>query len=153
MPHRRIVLDGDASVPSGARMFDPIPGTEAWLVTARAADDPSLSSFRARGVHVVAAAAAEGRFDLGDLLQALGRLDVRSLLVEGGGETAWTFLAAGFADRVTAFVAPSLIGGQGAPSPLAGEGYPSVSRLPALDDLEVERIGRDLRITGRVVFG
>ena len=153
LPHRRIVLDGDASVPAGARVFDSIPGTDVWLVTVRPEGDPSLSSFRDRGVHVVSAAAPEGRFDLGALLAALSRLEVRSLLVEGGGETAWTFLDARLADRVTAFVAPSLIGGRAAPSPLSGEGFPGVSDLPRLDDLEVERVGRDLRITGRVVFG
>lgn len=153
VPHRRIVLDGDSTVRPEARVFDAIPGTEAWLVTARPSSDPALSPLRARGVHVIEEVAREGRFDLGVLLSTLHRMEVRSLLVEGGGETAWTFLAAGFVDRVTAYVAPSLMGGRSAPSPLSGEGFPSVSRLPVLDHLEVERVGRDLRITGRVVHG
>jgi diaminohydroxyphosphoribosylaminopyrimidine deaminase/5-amino-6-(5-phosphoribosylamino)uracil reductase len=149
VPHRRIVLDGDGSVDPGARVFDPQPGTEAWVVTARPPTHPSLAAFRARGVRVTAADAPGGRFDLGALLAALHKVETRSLLVEGGGETAWTFLAAGLADRVTAYVAPSLIGGRSAPTPLSGEGFPTVSRLPALDRLEVEPVGRDLRITGR----
>ncbi len=153
VPHRRIVLDGDSTVRLEARVFDAIPGTEAWLVTARPSADPTLVPFRERGIHVIEEVAPEGRFDLGILLSTLHRMEVRSLLVEGGGETAWTFLAAGFADRVTAYMAPSLIGGRTAPSPLSGEGFPSVSRLPALDHLEVDRVGRDLRITGRVVHG
>ena len=152
VPHRRIVLDGDSSVASAARVFEPLPGTEAWLVTARPAADASLAAFRDRGVRVVAAAAG-GRFDLKSLLASLHLLEVRSLLVEGGGETAWTFLEEGLADRVTAYVAPSLIGGRSAPSPLSGSGFPSVSRLPALDGLEVERVGRDLRISGRLATG
>src|SRR5512140_83283 len=151
VPHRRIVLDGDRSVRLGARVFDAIPGTEAWLVTARSASDPALGPLREKGVHVIEEVAPEERFDLGVLLSTLHRLEIRSLLVEGGGETAWTFLAAGFADRVTAYVAPSLIGGRNAPTPLSGEGFTSVSRLPVLDHLEVVRLGRDLRITGRVV--
>ncbi len=153
VPHRRIVLDGDRTVRLEARVFDATPGTEAWLVTARSSADPALAAFRARGVHVIAAATPAGRFDLDVLLSTFHRMEVRSLLVEGGGETAWTFVAARFADRVTAYVAPSLIGGRTAPSPLSGEGYASVSGLPALDSLEVGRIGRDLRITGRVVHG
>ena len=37
--------------------------------------------------------------------------EVRSLLVEGGGETAWGFVEARLADRVTAYHAPLLLGG------------------------------------------
>jgi diaminohydroxyphosphoribosylaminopyrimidine deaminase/5-amino-6-(5-phosphoribosylamino)uracil reductase len=151
VPHRRIVLDGDAAARPEDRVFDPFPGSEAWLVTSCPSADPDLEAFRSRGVTVIAAPAPEGRFDLRSLLHALHQSDVRSLLVEGGGETAWTFLEAGLADRVTAYVAPSLIGGRGAPSPLAGAGFSSVSRLPGLDSLGVVPVGRDLRITGRVV--
>lgn len=148
VPHRRIVLDGRVSAPSTARVFD-TSAAETWLVTARAEDDVCLDPFRARGVRVLTAPAADGRVDLAALTSALFALEVRSVLVEGGGLTAWTFLEASLADRVTSYVAPKLLGGPGA-TPLAGPGFPDPNAAPYLRDVEVDCLGADLKITGRV---
>ena len=75
------------------------------------ADDPRLVPFHELGVHVFSRPDADGGVDLRALLGALHALDVRSLLVEGGGVTAASFHSADLADRVTAYVAPILVGG------------------------------------------
>ena len=149
-PHRKVVLDGDGLVDAGAGVFSPEEPGEAWLFTCREAADPSLEPFRRRGVRVETRHVGKDGFDLGTVLRRLHELEVRSVLVEGGGETAWTFLAAGLADRVTAYLAPSLIGGSTAPTPLGGEGFPDIARLPRLVGLDVVRLGEDLRVSGRV---
>ena len=87
------------------------------------------------------------------LLCALAAEGVRSLLVEGGGETAWSFVSAGLVDRVTAFLAPTLLGGRSAPGPLGGGGFSDLSRLPRLVDVETRAAGSDLVVTGRPEFG
>ncbi|HEV8268084.1 MAG TPA: RibD family protein, partial [Thermoanaerobaculia bacterium] len=148
LPHRRIVLEGSRSVPASARVFDPSPDAEAWLVTARPSDDPILDAFRARGVRVESLPAASARVDLNALLSLLFAREVRSVLVEGGAATAGSFLDARLVDRVTAFVAPRLFGGGTAA--IAGVGVALPSESIALADLEVEPVGGDLRITARV---
>ncbi len=150
-PHRRLVLDGALRVPARARVFA-AAGGEVWLVTAVPAGDPRLAPFLERGVQVFSrpAPGPGSCVDLSALLAALHALEVRSLLVEGGGVTAASFLAAGLVDRVTAYVAPLLVGGTGAHSPLAGAGPASLAEAPRLLDLEAVRIGPDLRITGRL---
>jgi len=151
VPHRRLILDGALRVPPAARVFDPGLG-EAWLVTARPPGEPRLQPFRARGVRVECLPAdGEGRVDLAALLRLLYGLEVRSLLVEGGGETAWSFLSAGLADRVTAYVAPLLLGGAEAPGPLSGAGFPEPSAGLRTGPLAVDRIGEDLRVTARLL--
>ena len=138
VPHRRIVLDGRLRVSPDARVFD---RSDSWLVTAH---PERAAEFRARGVTV------EPLTTLGALLKRLQALDVRSLLVEGGGVTAWSFLKAGLVDRVTAYVAPKLIGGAGAPSPLSGDGFDDVNAAPRLVSIEVETLGADIRLSGLV---
>ena len=69
-----------------------------------------------------------GGVDLAALLADLYAAEARSLLVEGGGVTAASFLAAGLVDRVTAYVAPKILGGVGARVPVAGEGVGSDPR-------------------------
>jgi diaminohydroxyphosphoribosylaminopyrimidine deaminase/5-amino-6-(5-phosphoribosylamino)uracil reductase len=149
-PHRRLVLDGALKVPATARVFS-AAGGEVWLATAVPADDPRLAPFHERGVQVFSRRAADGGVDLEALLGALHALDVRSLLVEGGGVTAASFLSAGLVDRVTAYVAPLLVGGAGARSPLAGEGPARLTDAHRLGVLEAVRIGTDVRLSARLL--
>jgi diaminohydroxyphosphoribosylaminopyrimidine deaminase/5-amino-6-(5-phosphoribosylamino)uracil reductase len=153
LPHRRIVLDGALRVSPSARVFEP-NGGEAWLATARPEGDPALARFRDRGVVVLSVPDARGehRVDLHALLAELYAREVRALLVEGGGITAFSFLEAGLVDRVTAYVAPLLLGGADAPSAIAGSGFLRLAGAPRLDALEVLPLGPDLKISGRVLF-
>ncbi len=150
-PHRRLVLDGALRVPATARVFS-AAGGEVWLVTAVPAGDPRLAPFLERGVQVFSKPAADG-VDLRALLGALHALEVRSLLVEGGGVTAASFLKAGLVDRVTSYVAPLLVGGSGARSPLEGEGASSLGNACRLADLDAVRIGADVRLSARILPG
>ncbi len=152
LPHLRLVLDGGGDLAPEARVFDRDAPGVAWLVTSRPETDSTLDAFREKGVAVVPLPLVRRGFDLVALLRTLHDAEVRSVLVEGGGETAWTFVQASLADRVTAYVAPSLIGGREAPTPLAGDGFPDVSRPPRLEGVEVDRLGPDLKITGRVAY-
>ncbi len=151
-PHRRLVLDGSLRVPATARVFS-AAGGEIWLVTAVPAGDPRLAPFLERGVQVFSRPGPAGGVDLGALLSALHALEVRSVLVEGGGVTAASFLKAGLVDRVTAYVAPLLVGGAGARSPLAGEGAYRLGDACRLASLEAVRIGSDLRLSARILPG
>ncbi len=151
VPHRRIVLDGALRVPPDARVFNHRDG-EVWLVTALPPDDDRLGAFRGRGVRVESLPGPEGAVDLAALLKALHSAEARSLLVEGGGRTAWTFLAAGFADRVTAYLAPLLLGGADAPGPLAGPGFLDPQSAFRTEELETRTIGPDLRVTARLAY-
>ena len=53
--------------------------------------------------------------DLRALLDELGRREILTLLVEGGGQVHGAFLAAGLADEVALLLAPKLIGAGGVP--------------------------------------
>lgn len=153
LPHRRIVLDGALRVSTESRLFDDGAPGEVWLVTARDARESALTPFRQKKVHVHSLPGSGTSVDLRALLRLLDSHEVRSLLVEGGGETAWGFLAEGLVDRVTVYVAPKLIGGRGAPSPLGGTGMRDPNSAPVLEAIETERLGVDLMITGRVRRG
>lgn len=153
VPHRRIVLDGALRVSPAARVFERRDGTEAWLVTIAgetAGDERRFAPFLAKGVRVVPLPAAGAGVDLAALLSELHRLEVRSLLVEGGGRTAWSFLAAGLVDRVTAYVAPLLLGGGEAASPLSGTGFPDPASGVRTGVLEIARLGADVRVSARL---
>ena len=93
---------------------------------------------------------APSQINLRWLLKKLGKENVTSLLVEGGGEVNASFLADGLAQRVAFFYAPKVLGGRDARKAVAGEGARSVSEILQLEDIEWRKTGPDLFMTARI---
>lgn len=91
----------------------------------------------------------KGRLDLGQLLQKLGSLGAASLLVEGGGETAWSFLSQGLVDRVIWITAPKIFGGRSAKTSVEGEGVALPRQSLNLKSWSVIPCGSDFVLEGR----
>jgi diaminohydroxyphosphoribosylaminopyrimidine deaminase/5-amino-6-(5-phosphoribosylamino)uracil reductase len=147
-PHRRIVLDGELSAPLSSRLYRRPEGV--IVATARPLSDPRARRLARRGVEVWSLPSRRrGRVSLRRLLARLGRDGVTGLLVEGGGEAHWSFLAEGLVDRVLILLAPRILGGAKAVPAVGGKGFP-LARTPRLEGIEIEVLGQDLLLTGRV---
>jgi diaminohydroxyphosphoribosylaminopyrimidine deaminase/5-amino-6-(5-phosphoribosylamino)uracil reductase len=62
-------------------------------------------------------------------------------------------LEAGVVNKVTFFVAPLLIGGQDAPSAIAGAGAEKIADAMKLGHIEIRQHGTDVEITGYLTSG
>ena len=82
------------------------------------------------------------------VLQALASRSLQSVLVEGGGRIAGSFLDAGLVNKVTFFVAPKIIGGADAPTAIAGHGVDRMAEAFVLHNIEQIQHGVDIEITG-----
>ena len=89
--------------------------------------------------------------DLSALVKALGDLDIDSVLIESGSELNFSLLKDHLIHRVIAFIAPKLIGGKTAKSPIGGEGLHQLKDAIQLEKLEVQMMGNDIMITGKIV--
>ena len=137
----RIVLDSALRTPVGARVLGP----RTILATTRAGAGEVLGATVMR-----LPADPRGRVSLGPLLDGLGHSGFLSLLVEGGGQVHASFIENGLVDKVYAYVAPILVGGRDAPSPVGGQGVEHLADALKLRDTEVEQLGRDFLISGYV---
>ncbi len=148
----RILVDSSGRVPPTACMFAAdLPGDAALATTAATAEN-HCSNLQAQGVEVWRLPADEnGRVDLAALLDEIGRRDMLTLLVEGGGELTGSLVIGGLLDEVCAFIAPLLIGGLAAPGPVGDPGADVLSQAMRLGNLVTERIGPDVLIRGDVV--
>jgi diaminohydroxyphosphoribosylaminopyrimidine deaminase/5-amino-6-(5-phosphoribosylamino)uracil reductase len=84
-------------------------------------------------------------FDLCKVLDALGRRSIQSVLVEGGGEVAGSFIEAGLVNKATFFIAPKIVGGDRG---LAWSGVERMSGALELERVTVVQHGRDIEVTG-----
>ena len=92
----------------------------------------------------------EGTFDLKELLKNLGKLNISSLLVEGGGNINAGMLAGKLVDKILFFVAPKIIGGKEALTSVEGKGMDKLIKAVKLKDIEIHRYGEDILIEGNV---
>ena len=81
-------------------------------------------------------------------MEQLGERGIDSILLEGGGALNEAALKAGIVDRVAAFIAPKLIGGANAKTPVEGEGFAKMSQAICLENVEMRSIGGDFLIQG-----
>ena len=89
-----------------------------------------------------------GRVDLKSLLKKLGEMGIDSILVEGGGEIHGSFLEENLVHKVYAYVAPKLVGGSDAKTPVGGQGFEKMASARKLKDVQTEILGEDILITG-----
>jgi len=141
----RLVLDARGRIPVERRMFSEDGRT--IVVTATMPEEKG-AELRARGVEVWRIPGAEGKVDLQGLLGRLGKENIDSLLIEGGGETAAAFLEAGLVDKLAFFIAPIIIGGRGSVPAVGGLGPERVADALRLGEVEVRPLGEDLYLTG-----
>ncbi len=110
------------------------------------AEAETVEALQSRGVEVFSQTSSA--LDLSSVLEELGRRSIQSVLVEGGPSLAGLLLDAGLVNKVTFFIAPVIIGGQDAPSAIAGAGAEKIADALQLERVSVEHRGRDLEITG-----
>ena len=90
----------------------------------------------------------KGEIDLRQLMKELGRRNIISVLIEGGGKTNATAIFQGIVDKVYFFVAPKIIGGEAALTPVEGEGIQFIKKAFKITNLEAKKIGSDILIEG-----
>lgn len=122
--------------------------------TDRAAWEERRRQLMERGVEVVempTGGDADGpRVDLGSLLEELGRRQMTHLLVEGGATLLGSVFDAGLVDECHVFVAPKIVGGSAAPAAVAGQGVELMKRAAQLNQVDIQRVGDDVYLHGRM---
>jgi diaminohydroxyphosphoribosylaminopyrimidine deaminase/5-amino-6-(5-phosphoribosylamino)uracil reductase len=144
----RVIVDSRGRTPLTARVFRE-PG-RALLVLGRAAGPEERESFAQAGAELLELPAADGRVDLEGLMTVLGKREVTSVLVEGGGALVGALFDKGLVDKVIAFVAPLIIGGLEAKTAVAGRGVDKIKDSLKLEPVTVERFGEDIMVSGYV---
>lgn len=89
------------------------------------------------------------KIDLKRLMERLGRQNIDSVLVEGGGTLNESMLKQDLVDEVNVFLAPKLFGGKEAPSPVEGSGISEVKEAKRFYLYKIQQIGEDVQITYR----
>jgi diaminohydroxyphosphoribosylaminopyrimidine deaminase/5-amino-6-(5-phosphoribosylamino)uracil reductase len=142
----RVVLDETLKMSQDSQLAATTNEAPVIVFAGNATPADRIEALRSHGVEVIGDP-ANGR-DMRAVLKELGSRDLQSVLVEGGAGVAGKLLDAGLVDKVTFFVAPTIIGGRDAPNAIGGEGAETLADALELQDVEIVQHGRDIEVTG-----
>ncbi len=147
----RVVMDSTLRVPLNYRLVETARETPLLLVAGPGASPDKAEQLRALGCQVKMSIQADPQRRLDELLETLAvERAATNVLVEGGGQLLGSLLKLGQIDQCEVFIAPKLIGGVEAPSPVGGLGFAHLRDCPATYSLKAQPSGEDTHISLRV---
>jgi len=145
----RVVLDTHLSLPPDAQMLVQKSSSPTLIFCGPHPDAAKMARIQKAGATVISVGFSdEGLLDLRQVLLELGKKQLNSVLVEGGGQVHGSLLRKRLADQAIFFVAPILLGGDGVPV-LDSLGVMKVQDAPRLRNVKTRRFGDDILIEGR----
>jgi diaminohydroxyphosphoribosylaminopyrimidine deaminase/5-amino-6-(5-phosphoribosylamino)uracil reductase len=149
----RVIVDSRGRTPAGASaVLEAQSDGKTIIATTDAAPGDVLDTFAASGCQILKCAATPlGRVSLVDLMDRLGaRGDIIAVVVESGSEISADLVSEGLVDRWVVFIAPKVVGGAQAPSPIGGRGVEHMASALKVSHLRMSRCGPDIRIDGKL---
>lgn len=146
----RVIVDSSFRSPLDAKALRIPTKTGARppvVFTTRRADKSKIKAARSSGVDVVVVGRSDEGVDLKAVSAELARRGVLSVLVEGGGTLAASFIREGLADKLMIFYGPLMIGSDGFPS-VGPLGVRSVKNAVRLKTMTVKRVSDDILVEG-----
>jgi diaminohydroxyphosphoribosylaminopyrimidine deaminase/5-amino-6-(5-phosphoribosylamino)uracil reductase len=144
----RIIVDSEGRTPTAAKVFH-VPGNVLMAVGAKTSP-ARRRAYREAGAEVLVVPTRRGQVDLPSLMQALGKRQVTSILAEGGSRLLGSLFDHGLVDKVIGFIAPVIIGGRLARTPVAGKGVEKVIDSIKLERVRTRTCNGDVMISGYV---
>ena len=146
----RIVVDSSLRIDINANVVQD-KSAKTIIATTDKADKDKILKLQAQDVDVIVVDKDENdKVDIEKLLDILGQQNICSILVEGGATLSGSFVAKKLVDKVYFFIAPKIIGGKEAKTPVAGTGILNLQEALALKDIQIEKLEEDILIIGRV---
>lgn len=144
----RVVCDSKLRIPLDSQMVKTAKDIPTIVCYADGQDE-KLAALRAAGVELIHNS-QEGKVDFTAIMKELGSRGIDSVIVEGGGTFHGTVLKSGLVKKIYCYIAPKLIGGKEAKSPVEGDGFSLMREALKVTDIEILKLGEDICISGHV---
>ncbi len=145
----RIILDSNLRFPLRAKILNTLNKGRIMVFTRQPSASRKAETLKKAGVHIISFPDNQsGRIDLKKVLSWLGKNEISSLLVEGGGLILTSMLEKKLIDKIYVTLSPKLIGGEKAASFFEGNGISSMSQALCLKNTHSFALGRDIILEG-----
>ncbi len=146
----RIVLDSSARLPLNSRLVSTAKEHPTMVVCGPSTNSEKVEQLRQHGCEVWSTKSTDRNERVHELLKELGARGMTNILVEGGASVLGAFLDADQVDEVHVFIAPSLLGGAQALSPVGGLGAIKMAMAKKFESHSWQELDGDLYFRGRI---
>jgi diaminohydroxyphosphoribosylaminopyrimidine deaminase/5-amino-6-(5-phosphoribosylamino)uracil reductase len=151
----RIVLDARAELPLDSQLVQSARDVPVLVVTGPTASVGARLALESAGCEVWSTPTGGSETRAGqwqELLDELGRRRWTNLLVEGGASVLGAAFDACEVDELHLFLAPLLLGGAQARSPVGGKGVALLANAARLEQPTFQLVEQDIYVSGRVRY-
>lgn len=149
----RIICDSNLRIPMDSNIVSTAEEIKTIVAYTKAdmtqMKQDKLEQLREKGV-ILICTGEEQQVNLQVLMNQLGEMKIDSLIIEGGASINASALNAGIVNKVYTYIAPKIIMGESAKSPVGGEGIAYMKDALCLNHIETEMIGTDILLTGYI---
>ncbi len=142
----RIIIDSMARTPLDSHVIIDGLAPTIIIVTPNAPKE-RVDALRTGGAEILTIESKQGAVDLRQTFKALAKREITSILIEGGASINGSVLEENLVDKIYWFIAPKIIGGQGALGPVGGQGVTDVNHAHLFEDMIMEPMDQDLLIS------
>lgn len=149
---RKIVVDSTLRLSLKAKLFEGVDGSHVIVATTTRASKSKIRAFEKKGVRVLVCRPA-GKYhqvDLRWLMKELAKMEVSSVLIEGGATLIGQALKDGLVDRMMIYMAPKILGDHNALGSIKGLTVTDINRTIGLKNVTIDHLNPDILIQGYV---
>lgn len=142
----RIVVDSNLRIPLGSKILQSAKEYPTLIVCAKEClvECEVAENIRSLGAEVIALPDANGRVSMKRLMEYLGSRQIDSVLVEGGGQIHEACRSAGIVNHICCYIAPKILGGKDAKTPVEGVGASAMEEAMLLSAPKITQLGADI---------
>ena len=144
----RVILDSSARLPEESHLARTARQIRVLVVAGTDCPKQRRQVLERLGCEVLPLEGPGNHASVASLLAELGRRGMTNVMVEGGAAVLGSFWDARAVDEVHIFLAPRLMGGKDARSPLAGSGAAAMNEAVTLAHCHVRELAGDIYVNG-----
>ena len=143
----RIILDPELVINLNAHVVKTAQDIRTIIYTSREVDLVKMALLKEKNVEIYQIDATPN-FNLNEVMSHIGQLSIDSILVEGGSFVHAKMIEENIADKAYVFIAPKIIGGKEALTPIGGIGVDKMSEAYQLKNITMKTFDDDILIEG-----
>jgi len=147
-PIARVIMDSRLRFPLDARILKTRIQGKLLIFTGPEAPHDKARRLQDMGVSVIECSHSGPGIDPNEVLLHLGKQEISSLFIEGGGTLQTAFLENGLADKIFLTFSPKLVGGKEAPVFFTGKGVDQIRDAMRIKRIRFFKIADDIIAEG-----
>lgn len=139
----RVICDSHLKIPLDCNICKTAKDIPTIIATL-ADTSPKIKLLESLGITILTIPEHNSEINFSMLIKQLGDTGIDSILLEGGGTLNYSAISSGLVNKIYAYIAPKIFGGQNAATPFGGIGIPSPKDCYRLSKPSLKYFGDDI---------